>query len=315
MKNNLLDKVKPIANRTLFNIKKHSPEILIGGGIVGVIGSVILACRGTLKAKDILVQSKKDIDVIHQCEKDKSESGEYTEDDKKKDLTAVYLRTGVKLVKTYAPAIILGGLSLASIISSNNILKKRNVALVAAYTAVDQGFKSYRNNVVERFGEDVDKELRYGIKAEKIVEKIVDPETGKETEIEKNVKVFHNNSSGHSQYARFYDDGCTEWTKDPEYNLMFLRQQEQYFNDKLKADGFVFLNEVYEALGIPKSKAGQIVGWIYDPKNKDIDNYISFGIYDGYSSVARDFVNGYERTILLDFNVDGPILDKALLTL
>lgn len=107
-----------------------------------------------------------------------------------------------------------------------------------------------------------------------------------------------------SQYARFFDDGCTGWSRDPEYNLMFLRCQEQHANERLKTKGHLFLNEVYDSLGIPRTKAGQMVGWIYDSNNGD--NYVDFGIFNG-SENSRAFVNGRERSILLDFNVDGDI--------
>ena len=113
----------------------------------------------------------------------------------------------------------------------------------------------------------------------------------------------------YSIYAKFFDDGCTGWTKDPEYNLMFLKDQQRYANDLLQSKGHLFLNEVYDMLGIPRTKAGQAVGWIYDEKNPVGDNFVDFGMYDMYNEKARDFVNGYERTILLDFNVDGNILD------
>ena len=115
---------------------------------------------------------------------------------------------------------------------------------------------------------------------------------------------------GYSDYAKFFDEGCREWDKDPEYNLTFLKCQENYANDLLKSKGHLFLNEVYDMLGIPRTKAGQIVGWIYDEENPIGDNYVDFGIYDVYKEANRNFVNGYERNILLDFNVDGDILSK-----
>jgi len=130
---------------------------------------------------------------------------------------------------------------------------------------------------------------------------------GNEKTVKKVVKVA--DVDGISDYARFYDDGCEGWTKDPELNLSFLRAQQQYANDKLVANGHLFLNEVYDMLGIPRTKAGQVVGWVYDLSNTEADNYVDFGLYDATKEKTRDFVNGYERTILLDFNVDGPILD------
>ena len=77
----------------------------------------------------------------------------------------------------------------------------------------------------------------------------------------------------------------------------------------LRRKGHLYLNEVYDMLGIPRTKAGQIVGWIYDEEHPVGDNYVDFGIYDSNKPRVRDFVNGYERTVLLDFNVDGNILD------
>ena len=212
----------------------------------------------------------------------------------------------MKLVKLYGPAVVLGTVSIAAIIGGHHILRKRNIALAAAYTAVDKGFKEYRGRVLERFGEEVDRELRYNIKAKEI-EKTVTDANGKETVVKETVDVADPNLT--SDYARFFDDGCTGWTKDPEFNLMFLKDQQRYANDLFKSKGHLFLNEVYDMLGIPRTQAGQVVGWIYDEKNPIGDNFIDFGIYDIADERKRSFVNGYERTILLDFNVDGNILE------
>jgi len=294
-------------NKMGFQIKKHSPEILVVAGVVGVVASAVMACKATIKVSEILENSKEAINSIHDCAANKSLAEEYTPEDAKKDLAIVYVQTGIKLAKLYAPAVALGALSLGSILASNNILRKRNVALAAAYATVDKGFKEYRNRVVERFGEEVDRELRHNIKAKKI-EKIVIGEDGKEKKVKETIQVAENPNT-YSDYARFFDDGCTGWEKDSEYNLMFLRAQQQYANDKLRANGHLFLNEVYDMLGIPRTKAGQVVGWVYDAENPIGDNYVDFGIYDIHRETVRNFVNGYERTILLDFNVDGNIWD------
>jgi len=290
-----------------FKLKKHSPEILVVAGVVGTVASAVMACKATTKISTILEKTKEDVDKIHDCLGDESLADEYTQEDGKKDLAIVYVQTGVKLAKLYAPAVILGALSITGILASNNILRKRNVALAAAYATVDKGFKDYRRRVVERFGEEIDKELKYNIKAKKIEETVIDPETGKEKMVKKTVNVVEPDFG--SEYARFFDVGCTGWEKDSEYNLMFLRAEQNYANDRLKARGYLFLNEVYERLGIPPTKAGQVVGWVYNPDNPVGDNYVDFGIYDINKQKAREFVNGYERSILLDFNVDGNIWD------
>ena len=270
-----------------------------------------MACRATLKVNDILEEKNKAVEVIHNCAED--ETINYNEEDKKKDLTILYTQTGVKLAKLYLPSILLGSLSIASIISGYKILNKRNVALAAAYTVVDKGFKNYRKNVIERFGEEVDKELRYNIKAKQIEEKYTDKNGNEKTRKKTVYEIAEDKKPGEgiSEYAKFFDEWNTdEHSKDPEYNLMFLRKQQDYANEVLKHQGYLFLNEVYDMLGIPRTQAGQVVGWIYDEKNPNGDNYVDFGIYDLHDQQKRDFVNGLERNILLDFNVDGVIYDK-----
>lgn len=288
-------------------IKKHAPEILVTVGVVGTVASAVMACKATLKVNDIVDQTKADVEKIHEAtENGVTEAGlEYTEEDSKKDLALVYVQTGVKFVKLYGPSILLGALSISAILASNNIHRKRNLALAAAYATVDQGFKEYRGRVVERFGKDLDKELRYNIKAQEI-EKTVTDENGNEQVVKETVQVANPNI--HSQYARFFDESCPAWEKNAENNLYFLLCQQSQANDILQARGHLFLNEVYDMLGMQRTVAGQSVGWVYDPNNAIGDNYVDFGIHEVTSERKRAFVNGYERCILLDFNVDGDIL-------
>lgn len=286
--------------------KKHSPEILVGAGIVGVVTSTVMACKATTKLDTILDKAKDDIDKIHEAVEHPEVLPEpYTEEDSKKDLAIVYTKTAVDLLKLYAPSIVVGGLSITAILAGHNVLRKRNIALAAAYATVDKGFKEYRGRVIERFGEELDRELKYNIKA-KEVEEIVTSDDGSETIVKKTVETADIDLG--SEYARFFDETCTGWTKDPEYNLTFLINQQRYANDLLKSKGHLFLNEVYDMLGMARSKAGQVVGWVYDEKNPIGDNYVDFRIFDVHNDRKRAFVNGYERSILLDFNVDGNIL-------
>ena len=304
MKTEIMTKAGRLFSKAGLQIKKHSPEILMVTGIVGTVAGTVLACKATTKVNDILKEKEDTVEKIHQCLE--SDEYEYTVEDSKKDLTIVYAQTGAKLVKLYAPAVAVSALSITSIVTGHHILKKRNIALAAAYAVVDKGFKDYRNRVVERFGEQLDKELRYNIKAKEVEEVVVD-ENGNET-IEKKIVNSVDEKFTHSEYAKFFDDGNTGWTKDPEYNLMFLRRQQDWANELLRSKGHLFLNEVYDMLGIPRTQAGQVVGWIYDEKNPNGDNYVDFGIYNNNEG-NRNFVNGLERTILLDFNVDGVIYD------
>lgn len=287
-----------------FKLKKHSPEILVVTGVTGVVVSSVMACKATTKAGDIVTAHNKEMDKIHRASELKV--AEYTAEDVKKDTVIAYTQTAVKFIKLYGPSVVLGATSIAFILGGHNMLRKRNVALAAAYTAVDKGFKEYRSRVVERFGEELDKELRYNIKAKEIEETTTDAK-GKEKTVKKTVSVADPN--GYSDYARVFDNGSYGWSKDAESNLIFLKQQQNWANDVLKSKGHLFLNEVYDMLNIPRTKAGQVVGWIYDEDHPTGDNFVDFGIYNLNIEKARDFVNGYERSIVLDFNVDGPILD------
>lgn len=305
--NNIVNSATKTFHRVGFQIKKHSPEILLVTGITGVVTSAVMACKATTKVDAIVEESKKSINMIHEG----MEAGnicdvEYTEEDGKKDLAIVYIQTGVKFAKLYGPSVLLGLTSIGCILASNNIIHKRNVALSAAYTAIDRSFKGYRSRVIERFGESMDRELRYNIKTQEVKETVVDEETGKKKTVKSTVSVVDPNT--YSDYARFFDEYCAGWTKDAEYNLMFLRQQQNYANELLKSRGHLFLNEVYDMLGIDRTKAGNIVGWVYDEEHPVGDNFVDFGIYVLDNEKARDFVNGRERSILLDFNVDGDIL-------
>lgn len=303
-KNEIVKKASSALGKVNIKLRKHSPELLIAAGVVGTVVSTVLACKATTKLSTILDESKGNIETIHKCENDKEMEERYSQEDAKKDLAIVYIQTGVKIAKLYAPAVVLGTISIAGIVASNNILRKRNVALAAAYATVDKSFKEYRSRVVERFGADVDKELRYNIKAKKIEEMIKDPESGKEKKSKTTVNVA---APTVNDYARFFDKTCRHYEENMNYNLMLLRSQQQLANDKLVADGFLFLSDVYDMLGITRTKMSQSVDWIYKPDgNSNGDNFVDFGVM----VVKRETEDGgYEDAILMNFNVDGPILD------
>ena len=309
MKNNLMNSLTRRFHGAGLKLKQHSPEILVVTGVVGMVASAVMACKATTKVHDILEEAKTNIDSIHiVIEKDAaSEEPKYTDKEAKKALTIAYAKTGLEFVKLYGPSVALGALSITSIFASNNILRKRNVALAAAYTIVDKSFKNYRGRVIERFGNELDRELRYGLKT--VEEKTID-ENGEEKVETRVVTTMDQEQLNRSDYARFFDEGCKGWTDDAEANLIFLRQVQNYVNDKLHIQGYLFLNDVYKELGIRPTRAGHMVGWIYDEENREGDNFIDFGIYDLHNAKARDFVNGIENVILLDFNVDGVIFGR-----
>ena len=305
MKQEIINKATRLLSSTQYQVKKHSPEILMVAGIAGTIVGTVLACKATTKVSEIIEEKNKNVEDVHTCLEEKP--NEYTEEDSKKDLTIIYAQTGVKLFKLYAPAIGVMALSFASIIAGHKVLKKRNVAIAAAYAAIDKGFKQYRKNVIAEFGEGVDQQMRFGLKSKEIKKKDKDGKTVKETEYY--IDPDANPLDNISEYARFFDAASSNFAKDPEYNMMFLRRQQDYANEMLKSRGHLFLNEVYDLLDIPRSKAGQVVGWVYDKNgNTKGDNYVDFGLYRN-DQATRRFVNGLEYNILLDFNVDGVIYD------
>lgn len=302
----IMTKVADTASKVVFKTKKASPEIMMVAGVIGIGAGIVMACKATRKIDDILDKAKEDIDIIHNIAENDANQEVYTEEDHDKDLMITYVQTGVKLVKLYAPAAIVTGISIYAMVKSNRILKKRNLALTAAYTALKKDFGGYRSRVVERFGETVDKELKYNIKAKQFEEKVIDEKTGKEKTVKKTVNIIDPDLP--NEYARWFDDSCNGWEENSEYSMMYLRGLQKMLNDRLIARGHIFLNEVYDELGIPRTEAGQYVGWVYDPVNPLGDNHINFGIFEAHREINRDFVNGYENVILLDFNVDGDIM-------
>lgn len=307
MKNtHLLTDISRSLHKIGFQLKKHSPSILVGVGIVGAVTSTVLACKATTKASKVVEKSKEDIKQIRECMADENliSTGEYSEQDGKKDLTMVYARTSVELVKLYAPAAIVGTLSIASVLASHAILNKRNIALASAYAVVDKSFKDYRKRVKQRYGNEAEHDIRFGLKSEEV--KVVD-EDGKENTVV--VKSVDKEWEQPSDYVRIFDEFNENWKREHNYNLYFLKQQERYFNDLLRAKGVVFWNEVLEGLGFPRVPEGQMIGWVYDKDNIEGDNYISFGIFE-YPERTADFINGINKSVMLEFNIQGNVMQR-----
>ena len=310
MKNDVMASVSRSLHKVGFKFKKHSPEILVVTGVVGIIASTVMACKATTKVSDIVDDAKETIDTIHDSVGKglhTSDGEEYTQEVANKDLVIVYAQTGWKLAKLYGPSVVLGVASIGCMIGSNHILRKRNIALAAAFKAVDTSFKEYRDRVIDRFGKEMDRELRFGIKAKEIEEKVVD-ENGNETTVTKTVEVADPNVA-HSIYSIVWCEGNTGWTRNAELNKVFLIQTQNAANDKLRLNGILTLNEVYDMLGVQRTAYGQIAGWVYTEDDSIGDGFVDFGIFNTDDPKACDFVNGYEKSIILDFNCIGNILE------
>lgn len=300
MKNSIKMSIK----RLSFNIRRHAPEIMVGIGVVGTVVGTVEACKATRKLDGIIEDHKEQIEDI------RDDFNHYSQDEIKEDLheeerkerLKVTLDTGLKVVKLYAPSALLIGSSLGLVLSGHNVLNKRHEALISAYSTLSTCFKEYRERVIERYGQDADIELKYGCKV------VTNKETGKKEVILDDTSAFDK-----SDYCEFYDESCFGWMNDAEYNLDRLRKIEAWANNVLQSRGYIFLHEVKNALGMHEKKKDHVVGWIYRPSDTNRDSYISFGIYDINNQAKREFVNGIEKRVLLDFNVDGNILDDPLL--
>lgn len=312
MKNNWLNKVSTsaakFAGKAEFTIKKNSPEILLGAGIVGFVGTIVLACRATCRADEVLEFHRRKIKDINDAKEiaDADPEGEMSYDVEiyRQDKAIRYLKTTGSLAKLYAPTVAVGTLSLACILTSRNIMQKRYLGVVAAYNGLSAAFEEYRKRVRDEYGEGLDKHFRYGTTYDELP---VYDENGKKTKEKEQVEktetgmVMPNDDS-----CRFFDSSNPNWDKNPTFSMMWLRGQQNILNDILHTRGHVFLNEVYDALGFPHTPQGAVLGWI----DGEGDNCIDFGLYDPNKENVRRFVNGVDNVIMLEFNHDGVIWDK-----
>lgn len=286
-------------HKEAFFVRKYSPEILTVVGIATSVAATVSCGVATGKhLEDILDTHSSNMWALE-------DDGDLTEKEKKAGKTKIYLSTIGNIAKIYAPTAILEGLSVACSFGSHKILKDRNVALMAAYTGLSTAYNNYRARVIEEFGEEKDQRYRAGV-VDKVETETVETKGGKTKELEKILSV-QDISKTASPYARCFDETNENWHGSADLNLLFLRNMENWMNDKLRMQGHLFLNEVYEALGFEHTTAGSVVGWII---GKDKQNYVDFNIYNLLDPSKRLFVNGDEAAVWLDFNVDGLIYDK-----
>ena len=288
-------------------VRKHSPEILMVAGVIGTVAGAVMACKETLELEDVLDECKQEKMELEEqyamCEK-------YSEDALKKDQVKLTIKQVAKIVKLYAPSVIMEATSIGVIFASNDIMRKRNASMAAAYATLNSMYKRYRQNVIESYGEEVDKDMRFGVKHEKVTE--ID-EDGNKVKIDARIVDLDNTALAISDYSRFFQAGCKGFdSSSGRYNLLYLKGIQAMFNNKLIADGYVMLNDVYRELGFDTIPEGWSIGWIYDEANPIGDNYIDFGLYEARNKNQRA-VNDWEPVILMDFNVDGNLYEDPKL--
>lgn len=289
-------------NRSSMVVKKHSPEILLGLGLTGMVVSAVLAAKATLKAQAIVDDTKKTLAGIDESLAD--QSGAVSQKEHEQAVALTYVYSGLEFAKLYGPSVGIGVLSIASILSAHGIMKKREVGLIAGYNLIAESFAAYRKRVVDELGPEMDKNYRLGIYETEYTDKVAGEDGAITKQKKKQKKMETKKTSG---FAKFFDEYSTQWQKSAETNLYFLRLQQNHANDMLKSRGHVFLNEVYDMLGLPRTKEGSIYGWVM---NGEGTTFIDFGIYNVDNPAGRAFVNGYEKAILLDFNITGIIWDQ-----
>ena len=287
-------------NNIGFTVRQNAPGILMAGGLIGVIGSVVMACKATTKASQVLEEHEAKLDEL----KEAIETiPEYDEEDLRKDKVIVYTQTAWGFIKLYAPAAMALILSLAALFGSHYILNQRCVSLGAAYVALDKSFKDYRRRVAERYGEEAEWEIAHNVHTQEIEETDDKGKTKK-----KKVKVADPNTE--SPYVKYFTRSNPYWEDNEDFIIYNLSMRQSMLNDTLRAKGHVTLNEVYTALGFHETRAGMVCGWIYDTKNPNGDNYIELAIKEVY--LPNEYTGTPEKAYSIDFNVDGNIYDKLV---
>lgn len=312
-----MNKFGMIFNKVGFWTRRNSPELLAVGAIVAAAGSIVLAIKATPKAEVVIAKANNDIKRIKtdMSDDNKIANQEYSVALGKKELTKVYAKTGLEIGKLYLPTAIGFSLTVAGVLNSHRIMKGRNMALAAAYTTLENGYRSYRERVAAKVGEKVERDIFRNVYDEEKEVVELDKNGNEVTKIKK-VKGPHVKVD--SDFAVIYDHNAKEWQRDTNMNINLLALKEKYLNQKLQYNGAVFLHEVYEELGIDpydlgekKMQASRILGWLYDPADDARDSYISFGLFDrlgNRNETTMDALRTNAQELFLEFNVDGDIL-------
>lgn len=295
-------KLKALVKQAETGLKKAAPDIMFFAGIALNAAAIVMFCKKSHETEPIVSKYVYDIEKA----KEDHEDG-ITNDKQYRDLVIrKTVGTAKVAAKTYWLPALMWGTSVGLVTGSHYILKDRNAALAAIATGLGTELKTLHQRIIDKFGEEVDDELKFGTERKDIVTKSVDEETGEEIVHRSSVPVLDELYCA-SMYARYFDDKCRGFRNNPEYNLAWLIKREHEANDRLQEEGELLLNDVYDMLGMERSRAGGHVGWRAGwktgPKG---DGYISFGIHKTYN---KDFVNLRSPIALLDFNCDGEILE------
>lgn len=284
-----------------FKIKKVSPEILLGTGVACTIVGVVVAVKETKKATEVKEKLDRNLEAIDILVE---EDPAYTQEMMEHDLSEVKKQAMVSYVKVYAPVVLIEGMAIACFLGSYGILKKRSLVLMAAYTALDDQFKKYRERVRGLVGEDPEKMIFSGAEFDNDAPPFDILDKNGNVVDQKKIPVMRDSAS-----VCFDQMNSCYFKRNPFENKSFLERTQAYANDYLHLHGHLFLNTVYEWLGFPHTPQGAVCGWLAS-ENGGHDGYVDFGLMDVWREKVADFQHGYEPAIWLNFNHDGPIWDK-----
>lgn len=295
-------------SKATFELKKNGPDILVVAGVIGSVAATVLACVATTKMPKVLDEHEKKLKEIDERY---SEKEVFSEKEKNKEIASVYAKTTWQVVKLYSLSAFVEAASLASIIGSHKMMGDRNIAnalaakdALAGLALAKESLKQYRDKVREKIGDEEESKLWNSKDAR------VDP--NKAPEVKENyeeLKKKEKNPAKIGPYARIFDAGNEGWDPNPEMTLFYLRCIESQANNLLQSRGHLFLNDVYDLLGYPRTRMGQFVGWIDNPNDPKRHCHVDFGLYDVHDRLKSAFVNGYEQNVILEFNVDGVIVN------
>jgi hypothetical protein len=280
-------------------LKAHAPTIMVAGGVVSMGAAVVTASRKTLYLEEVLADHVKTLDAITEGENNLRLDG-YTMDKARVDRYKTYGNAGFALTKHYAvPGVLfIGGAAL--VFGGHRIMLKRNAAMALAFTTLQKAFAAYRLRAVESMGPEFDRAMMHGWKKKEILNE----ETG---EVE-TVAALDWDAESSDPYARVFEQGESDmWTPDLGTNKDFCDIQRNYAQQLLNRRGYLYLSEVYQALGFAESPLSRLVGWKMKrlpDGSKDIPQ-VDFGLD---TKMPDDWKFSREQAIYLDFNCQGFII-------
>lgn len=276
-----------MVGRTVLRTKYHSPAILFGTGIVGMGATIFLAAKATLHVEDVLVDHEKDLLDLQHVQSNNPEAGRVHYENQKRHIV---IRTSIRLVKLYAPTAVAGVVTIACLTSSHRQLTNRNAQLTAAYVGLQRFLESYRGRVQQEIGKEKERDVYY---ASTPVELARDTDEG-------TVTYYGSKPGKMGPYSCIFDERNQNFQESGTYNEHYIRIQEGLLTDKLRAQGHLFLNEVYDRLGCPRTQTGQQAGWAV--RHPQSDDFVEIRIVP---------MHDYHGSLMLDFNVAGSVMDMA----